>query len=209
MLGAPSCGASLDGPPASPANGEYQILLSEANAKLGLLQQFNRWTMKLDMVRKLYFAYGSNLCMKRFRLRVPSAFFRCLAALEDFKLVFQKRSKDGSGKATIIPAHDSKVEGAIFEYNEKDHKKLQQAERGYSEHTIAVATAEGNVQALTFICDAELVSTLRPYSWYVDLIRTGGKELGLQEEYLKRFEEVETSTDPDHANEAMEREFLV
>jgi len=59
---------------------------------------------------KLYFAYGSNLCLKIFKepSRVPSASFKCVATLEGYRVVFWKRSTDGSGKATIVRDPDAR-----------------------------------------------------------------------------------------------------
>jgi len=160
---------------------------------------------------KLYFAYGSNLCLKRFKdpKRVPSASFKCVATLEGHRVVFQKRSTDGSGKATIIRDRSSDVIGALFAYEDQDHKPLKKAEAGYAEQPVTVSTPEGMKEVLTFVCAVEkLDSTLQPYDWYLDLIRHGGRGLGVPERYLSQFDSVATIVDTDSVRAAKERAFL-
>ena len=160
---------------------------------------------------KPYFAYGSNLCLKRFTdaSRVPSASFKSIATLEGYRVVFHKRSADDSGKATIIRDSKSRVVGALFAYDDGDHARLKKVEGGYLEQTVTVLTLDGTVEALTFICDtAKLDSSLLPYDWYVALIRSGGRSLGLPEAYLSQFDSVPTKVDRDLARVAKERAFL-
>jgi hypothetical protein len=159
-----------------------------------------------------YFAYGSNLCLNRFRSpkRVPSAELVGIATLERHKLVFQKRSRDGSGKATLIPQTDSRVIGALYVYNhDKHHEQLKRVGSGYDETPITVSATGGDIKAITFICNpSELDATLRPFDWYLDLVRLGGRKLGISEVYLKQFESVLTLKDLDAAREKAERSFL-
>jgi hypothetical protein len=158
---------------------------------------------------KLYFGYGSNLCLKRFQARVPSAVVQCLAELAHHQMVFCKRSIDGSGKATIAGKKDATVWGALFTYADQHHGDLKKAEAGYSERVVSVATADGTRKALTFVCEPDkLDASLVPFDWYVDLIRHGGLSLGLPPEYFVQFEAVPTKIDLDTARVAKERAYL-
>jgi gamma-glutamylcyclotransferase len=160
---------------------------------------------------KLYFAYGSNLCLKRFKdpTRVTSASYKCIATLKGYRVVFHKPSIDGSGKATVVCDSNSDVMGALFAYEDKDHARLKKAEAGYSEQYIMISTPDGKMEVPTFICDAEkLDNTLQPYDWYLDLIRYGGRSLGLPAGCLSLFDSVATKIDPDLARVAKERAFL-
>ncbi len=86
---------------------------------------------------------------------------------------------------------------------------MKKAEAGYSEQPVTILTPYGKIEALTFICAAEkLDSTLRPYDWYIDLIRCGGRNLGMSEDYLSQFDSVVTKVDLDSARVARERAFL-
>ncbi|XP_032728217.1 gamma-glutamylcyclotransferase isoform X2 [Lontra canadensis] len=60
----------------------------------------------------LYFAYGSNLLTERIHLRNPSAAFRCVARLQDYKLDFGNSQGKTSetwhgGKKELIVEHMS------------------------------------------------------------------------------------------------------
>jgi len=50
-----------------------------------------------------------------------------VAFLEGYRVVFWKRSTDGSGKATIVRDPDSNVMGALFSYEDKDHDKIEES----------------------------------------------------------------------------------
>jgi len=50
----------------------------------------------------MIFSYGSNMYSKRLVKRVQSAEIRGIGKAQGFKIKFSKKSKDGSGKATLI-----------------------------------------------------------------------------------------------------------
>jgi hypothetical protein len=55
----------------------------------------------------LYFSYGSNMSIKRFLKRIPSAKRIAVAKLSYHELKFHKKStKDGSGKCDIAETHN-------------------------------------------------------------------------------------------------------
>lgn len=49
----------------------------------------------------LYFAYGSNMLFRRLKARTPSARLVGVGHVLGYRLVFDKVSKDGSGKCDI------------------------------------------------------------------------------------------------------------
>ena len=51
----------------------------------------------------LYFAYGSNMFVRRLVARTPSAVRIATAFVEGRRLVFDKVSTDGSGKMRLRP----------------------------------------------------------------------------------------------------------
>lgn len=160
---------------------------------------------------KLYFAYGSNLCLKRFTHpgRVPSASFKAVGILEGYRLVFHKRGADGSGKATIVRDPPARVHGALFTYEDRDHERLKAVEGGYTEQAVHLSTPEGMIEAFTFVRDsAKLVSSLLPFDWYVELICGGGRAVGLTKEYVEQIRAVPVQRDSDLARAARERAFL-
>jgi gamma-glutamylcyclotransferase len=96
----------------------------------------------------LYFAYGSNMCTGRLRLRVPSAVPLRTAKLLNHSFRFHKRSADRSGKgdAQFTGERTDVVGGVIFEIDPRQKRNLNRAEglgHGYAEKRITVIDAEG------------------------------------------------------------------
>lgn len=73
-----------------------------------------------------YFAYGSNMLPQRLQRRCTSARKCGLAMLPGYDLSFCKISKDGSGKATLLPSSrlEAKVYGVIFHLASDDLPNL-------------------------------------------------------------------------------------
>ena len=74
----------------------------------------------------LYFAYGSNMCISRFRERVPNAEAVSVGRLSRHQLVFHKRGADGSGKCTIWKNESSEhqVFGVLYLMDEAEKTQL-------------------------------------------------------------------------------------
>jgi gamma-glutamylcyclotransferase len=160
----------------------------------------------------IYFAYGSNLCLARFVTRVPSARFVTQARLPQVRLVFHKRGDDGSGKATLVPAADAAVYGALLTLEDADLPALRRAEgypEHYSERMVTVTTSRGTPEAITyFATDRYLDPSQLPYDWYVDLVCNGASQVGLPENCIAQLDGVARKTDPDQSRAARERAFL-
>ena len=161
----------------------------------------------------IYFAYGSNLCLARLQGRVKSAQFLEVAKIEGRCLEFYKRSKDKSGKATLVVKEGSVVYGALFSLEDEDIGGLRDAE-GYPDHygeepVTVVALSGAKDTAMIYIGQKKYYDESQvPYDWYVDLIRFGGRRLGLPEDYISRFDSVKTKTDPNGARSERERAYL-
>ena len=99
------------------------------------------------------------------------------------KVAFHKRSDDGSGKATLVPSEDAIAYGAIFSLGDTDLPALRKAEgypKHYDEKEVRLSTLDGERDAVTYIATSPYIDeTQMPYRWYVDLIRFGGRQLGL------------------------------
>src|SRR3990172_11142414 len=73
----------------------------------------------LPMSRLLYFAYGSNLDLRRFRRRCPAAAVVGRARLPDHQLSFTRYSRTSKGGvADIVPEPGAEVWGALYEVDE-------------------------------------------------------------------------------------------
>lgn len=160
------------------------------------------------MRKLLYFAYGSNMSIKRLRARVPSALALCVGELPDHTLAFHKNStRDGSSKCDITVSRSDKVLGVLFEISVDEKPELDRQEGlgyGYNEKLVEIVTEDrGVVKALTYFA-ININAELLPYSWYKRHVLEGAKEAELPSWYTTRIENVPCNTDPDKVREARE-----
>jgi gamma-glutamylcyclotransferase len=82
----------------------------------------------------LYFAYGSNLNSGQMKRRCPDAKLIQVASAKEFELIFPRlrHPHGGGGAASLSPAKDQKVYGALYELHLDDLQSLDTFE-GYQE----------------------------------------------------------------------------
>lgn len=160
----------------------------------------------------LYFAYGSNMCTSRLRLRVPSATPRLWARLAGHAFRFHKRGRDGSAKADAYKTDNpgDRVWGVVFEIADAEKPNLDRAEglnQGYNERTVGVVDeAAATHQALIYVADPPAVdASLRPYSWYKRFVVEGARHHGLPADYVRFLEELPDIEDADRNRDAAKR----
>ena len=149
----------------------------------------------------LYFSYGSNMSVKRFKDRVPSAETKCIATLKGHELRFHKKSKDGSGKCdayeTSNPAHA--VIGVVFKILETEKPQLDTKEglgHGYDQKLVILTTEAGEaIKAVTYYA-TKVDSNLKPYQWYLHHVLIGAEENGLPEDYVQNIRSISSIADP-------------
>jgi hypothetical protein len=162
-----------------------------------------------DQVQKgafVYFAYGSNMLAERLQKRCPSARPLGNAMARGFSLSFSKRSKDGSGKATLVETdvNEEAVYGVLFEVSQSEQTNLDKAEgrrKGYyrDDAFMVVRLTDGKqTTASVYLaspheCDASLV----PYDWYHALIVGGAFQHGLPETYVAELRRTIVQPDPE------------
>ena len=154
-----------------------------------------------------YFAYGSNMSLKRIRQRVPSARVLGTFSLADHELRFHKHGRDDSGKcdAFYTGNHSHVVTGVLYEIDASEKSVLDQAEglgNGYDEKEVSVSDAAGNVAKAVSYYATHINSSLLPFTWYKDHVLIGAREANIPKEYIARIEGVDTVGDP-----CREREF--
>lgn len=158
----------------------------------------------------LYFAYGSNMCTGRLTRRVPSAAPLFAAKLSQHRLMFHKRSDDGSGKgdAEYTGGENDFVWGVVFEISTTEKPTLDRYEglgRGYSEKTVSVATGAGKTYTAIMYYANDTDPKLRPYSWYLRFVLDGAKQHGLPADYVSAIETTVANEDPDRERDRRER----
>ncbi len=96
-----------------------------------------------------FFAYGSAMNSTRLAGRGVKFYSIEPAYIEKYQLKFNKRSVDGTAKANIVPATDSKVYGLLYKLPKSELHKLDNIEGLTSGHyyrtTLQVTTPSGEV----------------------------------------------------------------
>lgn len=148
-----------------------------------------------------YFAYGSNMSLRRMKSRVPSSRMIGSAKLPAHRLVFHKIStKDGSAKCNILPSSTDVVYGVLFEFNPGEKKDLDRYEGlgdGYEEKFVDVELRLGeHIRATTYYA-TNTDPLLKPFSWYKRHVLEGALGAALPDVYIQMIEQVEEIRDPD------------
>jgi len=116
-------------------------------------------------------------------------------------LKFNKRSIDGSGKCNVGSTENEGdiVFGVLFEIDPADLPKLHEAEgSGYRCEWLEAMQDSDEHEALIYIPVSDSIDdSLRPYTWYKDLVMAGAEEHGLPSDYIDRIRQVPAIDDPD------------
>ena len=156
-----------------------------------------------------YFAYGSNMSLRRLRQRVAGVRWMGRAVLEGHDLRFHKVGRDGSGKCDAFFTGDPRdtVLGVLFHLEPDDKPILDRIEglgRGYDEKAVQLRF-QGceEIRAVTYVA-TRLDSSLLPYCWYRDHVLAGARDAALPGIYVDRIRAVPTLRDPDRRRRARE-----
>lgn len=142
-----------------------------------------------------YFAYGSNMVTKRLRLRVPSAKVIGQARLLNKRMVCNKKSTDGSGKANLVDSPGDAAWGVLYKVDIEELSKLDKAEGGYQRLTAQVLTNEEDPIESEVYISMKLTTDPTPYDWYKDLIISGACKHELPRDYLKYLKQLPSRPD--------------
>ncbi|WP_268960447.1 gamma-glutamylcyclotransferase family protein [Paraburkholderia metrosideri] len=148
-----------------------------------------------------YFAYGSNMSTRRIVARLPSAKTIATGFMIGYKLVFDKVSKDGSGKCDCehTGSVGDRVYGVIFVVLCSERAAFDRFEgvgTGYKPSAVRVDTDAGEMSALTYVA-TNRQSGLPPYAWYKQHVLVGAHEANLPEDYVRKIEAAIAINDPD------------
>jgi gamma-glutamylcyclotransferase (GGCT)/AIG2-like uncharacterized protein YtfP len=134
---------------------------------------------------------------ERITERCSSSRFISRAKVKGYKLTFNKRSKDKSGKANLVHTGDkSLVWGVIFDISEDQKPILDAAEglgKGYDEYKLRVINdLEQEIECVCYIATdlKYLDDNLKPYDWYRDFCLLGAKEHNLPKEWILTLEQL-------------------
>lgn len=157
-----------------------------------------------------YFAYGSNMSLKRIRFRIPSALPIAMAVLYQHRLKFHKvGSRDGSAKCDVEETGHQQhaVMGVLYDIPPAAKQILDRIEglgSGYEEKTVSLELPGGIVkQAFTYFA-THIDPSLKTFHWYKEHVIRGARENGLPAGYIHMIESIESVADPDVRRQAEE-----
>ncbi len=157
----------------------------------GLVRQCLLNYLKRNSMCQNVFAYGSNMCSGRFRAyRVRPEGAGCGALLTGYRLLFNKESTDGSGKANVEAHEGSETWGVLYVISDADLRTLDDGEAGYRRLQLPVRTTD-NVESQAWVYVASNPKNdagLRPYTWYKRFLVEGAREHSLPERYIAELE---------------------
>lgn len=150
----------------------------------------------------LHFAYGSNLLLSRIQLpqRAPSARPVAIASLQGWRLTFEKSGTDGSGKATVGPAHAmDRVYGVLYDIPAREALSLDDAEGpDYGRQHVEVQTLEGRLSVWLYMAKEHALDPLAvPFSWYRELVVAGARQNRFPTAYVDYLASVDAVEDAD------------
>jgi gamma-glutamylcyclotransferase (GGCT)/AIG2-like uncharacterized protein YtfP len=145
----------------------------------------------------LYFAYGSNLHLRQFKRRCPTATQFRRARLPGYRLAFKRYSKARKGGvADVVEDPDAEVWGALYHVDKAALDALDRFEEvphAYRRDTVRVCDDDG-VEHEAYIYFANKTGDFAPSKQYLGLIVSGAKEHELPEDYVRALQEVRTYT---------------
>lgn len=156
-----------------------------------------------------YFAYGSNMSVRRLRQRVPAARALAAATLFGHELRFHKRGRDGSGKcdAWLSDKDDSRVCGVLFDIpraGKADLDRIEGLGTGYGEKTVQVRRVDGHWAAASTYYAIDIDEHLHPFCWYRHHVLAGAREFHLPADYISAIEAIDVVVDTDTVRRARE-----
>lgn len=154
----------------------------------------------------LYFAYGSNMLQERLEARIGTFSIYGIGFAHGFGLAFQKKGKDGSGKATLVADQSgatpsTATPGVLFEVTDVQMEKLHEFEgRGYDclDAFPLVDTSGRTVEARTYIAAPHALDLeCLPFTWYRALVIAGALQHALPEDHVDLLRALPARDDPD------------
>lgn len=147
--------------------------------------------LKVTLMSILYFAYGSNMSINRISERINMVETVSIGFLLDYKLLLNKKSVDGTGKANIVYSRNNVVWGVVYKLYEYYMDKLDQIEEGYERKSFEVITEEGKIEANAYI--SYKLTDAYPTKYYKEFVLEGAVEHKLPDEYINYLTSIPTS----------------
>jgi cation transport regulator ChaC len=150
--------------------------------------------MSDPMSDQWYFAYGSNLSREQKVNRTGPIREERRARLDGYRLAFNKRGTDGTGKANIVPDEGGTVWGVVYRCSPSALNEMDRHEGvsggHYVRKTVRVRADDGEeLDAVTYVAGSAYIdNSLTPSSEYLQTILRGAREHALPDEYVRGVE---------------------
>jgi hypothetical protein len=134
---------------------------------------------------------------------VPSAELVGAIELNQHRLAFQKRGRDGSSKCNLVHTGGKTdgVFGAIYQMDSAHKQALDSFEgngNGYHDSQLTVELHGKEHSCFTYFAQASHIADgLKPYHWYKDLVVLGAQHLQFPNAYVRFIESIESVEDSD------------
>ncbi len=136
---------------------------------------------------QFYFAYGSNMNPRRVTQRQMRYTEYFGGVLNDFRLVFNKRSgkHPGAASANVVAAAGHCVEGVLYRLETVDQIQVMDPYEGhpvrYSRLALPVRVGDEHHHAWVYLANAEWITEgLKPARWYLEHLLEGEPHLSPQ-----------------------------
>lgn len=140
-----------------------------------------------------YFAYGSNMSVKRIQARVPSAQKIGVYYIAGHKLTFAMHGFDDSAKCDVQHTKNpsDKVYGVVYKIAACERYLLDIAENlaegGYAiKNCLLEHTQQPAIQGFLYYAK-RLHQHLKPFDWYKHHVLFGAQEAGLPSDYINQY----------------------
>ncbi len=188
----------------SPYGKEYKRDMNLQIHQVVQLRDFlNGWinNQAIDGNHFYIFSYGSNMLLQRISERIESTESVDVHELKGFKLIFNKKSTDGSTKANIEETKDSNdsVWGVIHKIPLIEKPILDKFEglgKGYLMHDFDLLVEDEYRSVHSYIAtEYGYLEEGKPYDWYLNLVIAGAIENGFPDQYIQNLKAVESEID--------------
>jgi len=139
-----------------------------------------------------YFAYASNMSRAQMQSRAGNILEAQTARLENYEIVFNKKSHGGSAKANVRPAAGKVVYGVLYKIPESAYRTMDKHEgapQHYRRIEVTVTDGAGKKMGAQAYIATKVEKGLRPSPHYLQTILEGAGEHQLPAEYVVAIKE--------------------
>lgn len=135
---------------------------------------------------KKYIAYGSNLNIEQMERRCPGAKIVGTGMIFDYRLVYRGNAR-GLGVGNLIPDEGLKVPAAVWKITKANEAALDIYEgfpHLYQKRFMDVDMDDGSIENGLIYLMPDTYRPARPSYRYIDIIRQGYEDFGLDTDWL-------------------------